>query len=388
MPAVQNARRKTGLNVFDAAIERLVDLYRQGHRLVVSISGGKDSGVLLELAIIAARETGNLPVDAVTRDEEIIYPGTIDYLDRLAARTSEIALRRYLVPRPVVNVFNRAQPYYWPFDDQLDPADWVRRPPDGAIRLAVTDHPRLTTPDRFPPPAGGQTIVLLGLRVAESRARMYGFFSSGGMLTRPDENGVRAARPIYDWSDGDVWLAYKAKGWDYNTAYTDLARLGVPRSRLRVAPPAMNASGAELLKVAAVAWPDWFAAAARRLPGLRQGAMFGKAVVMPRRRSDESWEDTFKRECLGDHVPSWIRERAAAWSTKMLSHHAHHSAGAPLPQVVPCHTCDGNQGSWRTLTISLWSGDPTSVHARGLPEVPPEFFRPGAGTWKGIKERY
>jgi predicted phosphoadenosine phosphosulfate sulfurtransferase len=383
----RGARRLTGANVYDAAIGRLVEMYDRGHTVVVSVSGGKDSGVCLELAIVAATMTGRLPVLAVSRDEEIIYPGTPEYLDRVAARP-DVKLDRYLVPRPIVNVFNRAAPYYWPFDDQVDPDLWVRPPPADAIRLAVTDHPRLTTPERYPADPGRETIVVLGLRVAESRARMYGLFSSGGYLMKPDENGVRAARVIYDWSDGDVWLGYKRFGWDHNRAYSDLARMGVPRGKLRVAPPAMNAAGAALLPIAARTWPGWFARVARRLPGIKQGAMYGRRAVTPQPRPGETWESCFKRVCTGPDVPEWIRTRAQAWADKMNSHHRHHSAGVPFPDVQPCHTCDGNQGSWRTLTLAMWNGDPTSVFSRGLPEIPPEFFRPGAGTWPGIKERY
>lgn len=387
--ASRGARRATGSNVYDAAVDRLARLYDDGHRLIVSVSGGKDSGACLEVAVAAATLAGRLPVEALNRDEEILYPGSFDYLDRLAAR-ADVDLTRVLVQRPIVNIFNRASPYYWPFDDRLPPSSWLRPPPADAVDLGVLPQAfAQVTPARYPPPPGKDLYVVLGLRVSESRGRMYGLFSSGGYTTKPNDLNVRSARPIYDWSDGDVWLAHKRFGWDFNSAYSDLARLGVPRTKLRVAPPALNAASATLLPVAARAWPDWFNLAAARLPGLREGAMFGRSAVTPRRRSDETWEETFKRECLGPDVPEWIRERAAAWSAKMTSHHRHHSTpDTPFPDQLPCRTCDGSQGSWRTLAMSLWSGDPTSAHARGLPEVPPSFFRPDAPAWSGIKERW
>ena len=72
-----------GLNVFDQAIDRLVKEYKDGHRIVVSFSGGKDSTVCLELCIIAATMTNRLPVDVVMRDEEIMHPGTYEYCERI-----------------------------------------------------------------------------------------------------------------------------------------------------------------------------------------------------------------------------------------------------------------------------------------------------------------
>lgn len=385
--ATRGARRLIGANVYDAAVDRLAVLYDQGHRLVVSMSGGKDSGVCLEVAIVAARMTGRLPVEALNRDEEILYPGSFDYLDRVAARTDDVRLDRVLAQRPIVNIFNRADPYYWPFDTRLDPDDWFRPKPPGAIELEDLRTFAQVTRLRYPPAEGRDLYVVLGLRAAESRARMYGLFSSGGYLTKPNEFGTRSARPIYDWSDADVWLAFKRFGWDYNSAYSDLARMGVPRNRLRTAPPALNAASASLLPIAAKAWPQWFAALSRRLPGVRQGAYWGRKAVTPSVRPGETWEQAFKRICLAPDVPEWIRGRAQSWADKMNSHHRHHSAGVPFPDVQPCHTCDGNQGSWRTLTQAMWNGDPTSTLARGLPEVPPSFFRPDAPDWAGLKER-
>ena len=79
-------RARTGRDVFDEAYERLRELYADGHTVVVAFSAGKDSGVCLELAIMAARDTGRLPVHVSMRDEEIMLPGTFEYAERTAVR--------------------------------------------------------------------------------------------------------------------------------------------------------------------------------------------------------------------------------------------------------------------------------------------------------------
>lgn len=107
-------RRYDNKNVFDAAIDRMTELYEQGHRIVVSFSAGKDSGVCLEICLIAAKLTGRLPVEVVMRDEEIMFPGTFEYAERVAARP-EVSFHWLIANQPVVNVFNRDVSFQKPF---------------------------------------------------------------------------------------------------------------------------------------------------------------------------------------------------------------------------------------------------------------------------------
>src|SRR5262250_2568585 len=102
--------RKLDSNVFDAALDRIISLYSAGHEIVVSFSGGKDSGVVTELAILAAQMTNRLPVKVVMRDEEIMFPGTFEYSERIAARP-EVDFHWIIARQPIVNVFNRRSPY-------------------------------------------------------------------------------------------------------------------------------------------------------------------------------------------------------------------------------------------------------------------------------------
>jgi predicted phosphoadenosine phosphosulfate sulfurtransferase len=375
-----HTRRYLGSNVFDQAVARLCELYERGHRLVLSLSGGKDSTVCLNLMLIAAEMTGRLPVDVVMRDEEIMYPGTFEYLERVAERP-DVNFHWIYACQPIVNAFNRESPYWWVFDPELSPDQWVRQPPERAYRVMELDIQHMCTPTRFPV-EGRELFSVIGLRVQESRARLYGLHSSGGYVTKPTKPfGVRLCRPIYDWTDGDVWKAISENGWDYNRCYDVLHRHGIRRERLRVGPPTMSPAGAPALRIAQQAWPRWFDQVSERCPGIRTVAQFGLRAVEPMRRAGETWKQTFERECVKE-APSWILARAELARAKIVSAHRHHSTKA-LPDHDPCYNCSTNLGCWRGLCRALYLGDPFSQKATFLPYVEPEFFRAGAGTWGG-----
>ncbi len=372
MPRVYRAE-----DVFTAAVSRMEELYAAGHRVVVSVSGGKDSTCVFEVCRIAAENTGRLPLDVVMRDEEVMFPGTFDYCERMAARP-DVRFRWLIANQPVVNAFNRRQPYFWTFDPALEPEAWVRSPPPYAERIPEKVIQGMAHRGRFPADEGRYLVSALGTRAAESPGRRMGIFSSKGFLTDENDWGTRYARPIYDWTDGDVWRAIRDNKWDYNRAYDVMHRLGVPRNRLRIAPPTLTAAAVDHLRMASRAWPSWFDRVIDRLPGVRAAAMFGRRCVEPIRRSGETWEECFWRTCATD-APEWVAARAKATIEHRLGRHRYHTE-APLPQVQDCPRCVP-LGSWRKVANAIYMGDPFALKVRSLPYVEPEFFREGAGKW-------
>lgn len=375
-------------NVFEAAVERTRALYREPKdRVVVSFSAGKDSGICLEIAILAATLENRLPVYVTMRDEEILLPGTFEYAERVAARP-EVEFTWIVQQHPFLNIYNRRMPYVWAFDPELKPEQWVRQPPSWATYIEEQPIEAICTYDRFPPPhPDGKVWNIVGLRASESSRRMMGLHSAGGYITGLNtKTGVYGARPIYDMTDGDVFLAISKMGWDYNRAYDVMHKLGIPRVSLRIAPVTMNPQGLKGLVLARKAFPDWFDKVCERCPGVRQAALFGKRVIEPERRLGESWEATFWRECV-EEAPPWIANRARKAAETYDRRHKNHSAD-PFPQEIACIECGaGWRSSWKGLARSLFDGDPFAYHGF-LSYVEPSFFRPNLkdsvrGYWNG-----
>jgi len=373
-------KRVIGLNVLEAATDRLRSLYAEDHRLIISFSAGKDSGVTLELAILAAEAEGRLPVEVIMRYEEIMFPGTFEYAERMYHRR-ETEFHWVICHQPIINVFAREIPYWWVFDPFLQPEEWVRQPPSFAEVLDTQNIQKMTIPERFPPGEGKRLLAVLGLRASESRGRNMGIHNMKTFITKPNRYGVSNAWPIYDFRDPDIWKAINDHGWDYNQAYDTLYRLGLPKHRLRIAPPTLTSAGLPALKLSMSAWPQWFDKVATRLPGVRTAALFGKRAVEPLRRIGEDWSDTFQRECI-DEAPTWIAKRARKWSAFVQSFHARHST-QHFPQIKPCGRCKPAGGSWKALCMALYMGDPFSMKAQELPYMEPDAFREGAGKWEG-----
>jgi predicted phosphoadenosine phosphosulfate sulfurtransferase len=375
-------RIRLGKNVFTASIERIRALYANGDKVVVSFSAGKDSGVMVELAVIAATLEKKLPVYVVHRDEEAMFPGTVEYAERIAARP-EIEFHWVYAHQPLINVYNRRDPYWFPFDPDLPPEKWMREPPPYGYRIPQLNIEGMATLERFPPGPSGRTVNLIGLRVQESSRRMLGLHSSGGYIGGKSAWGVIGARPIYDWTDGDIWLAINKLGWDYNRAYDVMYKLGMSRSELRIAPPTQSGAGLKSMQLSAKAWPEWFDALGARCPGVEQGVMFGKRWITPHHKATESWQDTFQRENIDD-APDWIKPRAIHVRDTYLERHSHHSS-KPFPEVEPCHDCAGGRASWKGLSNAIYLGDCFAMTFNFLDQMEPQHFRPHwAGTPLGM----
>lgn len=73
-------------SVYDAALDRIRYLFDEFPNVIVGFSGGKDSTVVLELALIVAREKNRLPLDVLFIDQEAEWQATIDMVKSVMYR--------------------------------------------------------------------------------------------------------------------------------------------------------------------------------------------------------------------------------------------------------------------------------------------------------------
>ena len=123
-------------NVYEAAVERFDYIYSHFEKVYVSFSNGKDSGVLLNLAIEAARRAGKLPVKALYIDLEAQYKHAIEFTHRMFERP-EVEGWWVCLPIHLRNAVSQIMPYWVCWDKEKRDA-WVREYPESPY--VITDE--------------------------------------------------------------------------------------------------------------------------------------------------------------------------------------------------------------------------------------------------------
>lgn len=239
-------RKMVDKTVYELSIVRLHYVYDLFDTIVVAFSGGKDSTVLLNLALQVARERKRLPLIAQFHDEECIPFETVDYVRRVSQQP-DIELRWLCLPVKHRNACSRKEPYWYPWDPRC-PEKWVRDlPPEGIRELSGFEFGRHSTVDieglSFKPDKFGQVAMLLGVRAQESPTRRWAVSRKevDNYIIHSTEDGssgnIYKVYPIYDWRTEDIWTAPKLFGWDYNAAYDLMDKFGLSLTDQRCAPP-------------------------------------------------------------------------------------------------------------------------------------------------------
>ena len=242
-------------NVYELAQERLALIFRDFDNICVSFSGGKDSGLLLNLCIDYIR-AHNLKrkLCVFHMDYEIQYKHTIDYVDRTLHSNQDILeVYRVCVPFKVATCTSMYQSYWRPWDDDLKDI-WVRDLPADAMTKEDFSFfkPEMWDYDfqiyfaqwLHKKKDAARSCFLIGIRTQESfnrwrsihLNRKYQMYHKYRWTSKIGFD-IYNAYPIYDWKTTDIWTANGKFKYDYNHLYDLYYQAGVPLERQRVASP-------------------------------------------------------------------------------------------------------------------------------------------------------
>ncbi|WP_240457112.1 DUF3440 domain-containing protein [Vibrio neptunius] len=240
-------------NVFESAKKRISYIFDHFNHFYVSFSGGKDSGVLLNLVIEEGERRGRLPIDVLIVDFEAQYMETERFIRRMIG-TQKIHPYWVCLPISLRNSVSQFQPKWLCWDPESKQR-WIRAMPDSDG--VVSDEHKWSFfysgmefenfvfefAHWYQRCKSEQIAVLIGLRADESLNR-YGTVKNrkkgnyqNQLWTTKMQQDVFMAYPIYDWKVSDVWVANGRFGWDYNHIYDSMQKAGVPLSQQRLCQP-------------------------------------------------------------------------------------------------------------------------------------------------------
>lgn len=236
-------------DVYSEAKKRIKHTILSFDKLFVCFSGGKDSLVVLHLVEEVYKELGiKEKVNVIFRDEELIPDHVIDFVQEYAAQTDRYNFYYYAVPLYSNKFILGKTVEYIQWDKSRD---WIRQKPKNAITLPDGDERIFSqyTMDKFASENHkGKLAYVTGIRADESIVRYRSCLSkkNENYINATDVPNVKLVKPIYDWSEKDVFKYFYDKKIKYCEIY-DMQMLN--GEKLRVSTPLHSESAKEFDKI-------------------------------------------------------------------------------------------------------------------------------------------
>ena len=264
-------------NVLEAARERVSWVFDQFGRVVVSVSGGKDSTVLYWLAVQEAERRGRT-VEVFFLDQEAEWAATIDVIDGMMRRPGVIP-RWFQTPLRMTNATSHRSIWLHAW---APGESWIR--PHADIAITEMDG----APDRFydffpwfEAQSQEPTAFLIGLRSRESLNRWRAVannpgYGDIGWSTRTKRPDVFRFYPVFDWNVGDVWKFIADEGVPYNRVYDQMIALRGANMRTTRVSCLVHEQAYKSLALLQELEPDTYDALVRRLGGVHCAALYAE----------------------------------------------------------------------------------------------------------------
>lgn len=286
----------TKKNVLKAAKERISLIFDEFENIVVSISGGKDSTTLANLAFQEARKRDR-KIGLFFLDEEVVYQSTVEQIRHLMTKYPKYTIKLWLqIEFNLTNALSYEEAYLrcwesgkheiwmrskeqdgikhkpWPKEDEI-----IKNRKIGLDFYAVIENFQRWRPDN--------TAFLIGLRATESMNRWRAVSKNPGhkdiFWTTKIKGGDKkvTAYPIYDWNFHDVWKYIYDENLKYSRIYDYMHKKGLGISEIRVSSLIHEKSFKALTELPEFE-PKTYDKLLKRVKGVSFGNQYGKDSKM------------------------------------------------------------------------------------------------------------
>lgn len=315
-------------NVYDALQDRLKLIFEEFDNIYVSFSGGKDSGLLLNMVLdFQKKYYPDKKIGVFHQDFEAQYTVTTEYVERTFEKIKD-DVEPYWVCLPMATrtALSSYEMYWYPWDDKKEEL-WVRPMPKKEYVINLQNNPMTTYRYRMHQEdlakqfgrwyrlshGDKKTVCLLGMRADESLQRYSGFLNKkygyhGECWITKHFKDVWCASPIFDWTSEDIWHAHYLFGYDYNRLYDLYHMAGLKVSQMRVASP-FNDYSKDSLNLYRVIDPEVWVKLVGRVQGANFACIYGRSKAMGYRNitlpEGHTWQ-SYTRFLL-DTLPTRLR---------------------------------------------------------------------------------
>lgn len=243
-------KRQLGLNVLDAAIERISYTFDNFEKIYLSFSGGKDSTVMFHLIMEEAIKR-NRRVGVLFIDWECQFELTIGHMDEMTTKYADyIDLYWIALEVETCSACSSFEPLWRSWDERKKEL-WTREKNAKSIKDAMFlpfYYPGITFEEFVPLFAkfysqGKTTASFVGIRAQESLNRFRAIAREDvqrfddKMFTTNSIDNIWNVYPIYDWNVEDIWTYIGKFGHNYNKVYDRMHMAGLSLSQMRIDEP-------------------------------------------------------------------------------------------------------------------------------------------------------
>ena len=312
-------------NVYDLAMERIKYIFDNFDHIYISFSGGKDSGVMLNLCLKYIKDNKlDKKITLMHLDYEAQYEATTDYVAKIEEEFKEyLDVLHVCVPFKVTTCTSMFQSFWRPWEESKKDI-WVREMPGNAMaaydfefydenmwdydfqeKLSIWSHEKNKAE---------RTAVLVGIRTQESLNRWRAIHKDRDSRLDNLEYSKKVADniynfyPIYDWKTEDIWVANARFQFNYNKLYDLYYQAGVPLDSMRVASPFIS-EGQDSLKLYKVIEPHTWGKLVSRVNGVNFTGLYGGTTATGWKNIKKPEHFTWKQymEFLLDSLPENVK---------------------------------------------------------------------------------
>lgn len=363
-------------NVLDATYDRFRFLFTHFDTVCFAVSGGKDSGTMLQLGNQIAEEM-HKKFYVMYIDLEAGYAETNRFQESLRELVKKNCKNFFWICLPLAedNATSALNPEFITWDETAKD-NWIRDPPEWAITVDNNPFPfydGIGDFDEFTHDFGewlhkktkaNRTAQVVGIRTDESLRRYLAVanrtkprFMEKNWTTEQSPD-VYSVYPMYDWRTEDIWAAVAKQDLDYNHAYEDMYKNGVAISQQRICQPFGQAQKAGLDQFRYIE-PETWERLLQRVEGVNFGAIYCRTSLLGHmtslKPSHLTWQQyaVFLLESIGLYEPM-IMER---YYQKIKYYMLWSEKNEGIPYTKMPDNAVGLQASWRRVARAIERND-------------------------------